>query len=299
MNVHGNPLEYHEDFMSVSCPRCGAAARREASTLDTFVNSSWSYMRYCNPRYEKAMCDPEAVEYWIPCDLDIGGTENVTVANFYFRVVLTWLHRLGLSKESEPFKSSIYHGMVLKDGRKMSKSLGNTVRPADVIEQHGVDTVRFQSMWAARPGNDYNWSDEKLFSSRRFLGGVWHTALEIMAVVGKDEPAKFERDMKTNADKRFARSLGIAVGKIQEAYDAFELQVVCNDLILLWDKTRKFWNRAQGNLTPSNKDLLRQAVHDFLIMLNPIAPHITEELWSRFGNQEMLARKACWTDFEK
>jgi leucyl-tRNA synthetase len=299
MNAHGNPLAYHEGFMSTSCPNCGAAARREASTLDTFVNSSWSYMRYCNPHYESGMCDPEAVDYWVPCDFDIGGTENVTVANFYFRVVLQWLHRLGLAKQSEPFKSSVFHGMVLKDGRKMSKSLGNIVRPSDLIEQYGVDAVRFQSMWAARPDNDYNWSDEKVLSSRRFLGGVWYTSLEIIEVLEKDEPAAFESELKTNADKRFAKSLDIAVGKIQEAYDAFELQAVCNDLILLWEKTRKFWSRAQGNLTQDNRELLRRTVHDFLIMLNPIAPHITEELWLRFGNREMLARKAHWTDLEK
>ncbi|HEX3683078.1 MAG TPA: leucine--tRNA ligase [Bryobacteraceae bacterium] len=299
MNSPGNPLEFHEAFVSTSCPRCGAAARRETSTLDTFVNSSWSYMRYCNPRYAEAMCDPEAVDYWIPCDFDIGGTENVTVANFYFRVVLTWLHRLGLSKESEPFKSSVFHGMVLKDGRKMSKSLGNVVQPADLIEQYGVDAVRFQSMWAARPDNDYNWSDEKVASSRRFLSGVWCTSLEIIAAVGKDERPEFGLDITTNAGKQFARSLGIAVGKIEEAYDAFEFQAVCNDLILLLEKTKKFWNRAQRNLTPENRELLRRGVHDLLIMLNPIAPHITEELWSRFGNQEMLAQKAHWTHLEK
>ena len=299
MNSHGNPLEYHDDFMSASCPSCGAAARREASTLDTFVNSSWSYMRYCNPHYEEGMCDPEAVDYWIPCDFDIGGTENVTVANFYFRVVLKWLHRLGLSKESEPFKSSIFHGMVLKDGRKMSKSLGNIVQPADLIQRYGVDAVRFQSMWAAHPGNDYNWSDEKVSSSRRFLSEVWHTSLEIMEVLEKDEPAEFDRDIKTNAGKQFARSLDIAVSKIQKAYDAFELQAVCNDLILLWEKTEKYWNRTRGNLTPNNRELLRRAVHELLVMLNPIAPHITEELWLRFGNQEMLAQKAHWNDLKK
>ncbi len=296
LDVAGNPLEHHEPFMAVACPNCGAAARREASTLDTFVNSSFSYMRNCNPDYSEGMFDPEAVDYWIPCDLDIGGKENITVANFPFRAILNWLHRLGLSRKPEPYKGSLFHGLVLKDGHKMSKSLGNIIQPGDLIDDYGADAVRFQSMWAARPDNDYNWSDEKAAAARRFLNGVWNTGIEIVEMVGPAAAAGPDLDRLTKAEQKFARSVEIGSSKIESSYDRIELQAVCNDLIMLWDKIRRFWSRAQAHPTPSNQRLLRRALSNFLIMLNPISPHITEELWHRLGNQQMLAEQTDWID---
>ncbi|MCR9256706.1 MAG: leucine--tRNA ligase [Alphaproteobacteria bacterium] len=296
MTRPGNPLEHHERFMATQCPACGRPARREASTLDTFVNSSWSYMRNCNPHYHDGMYDPDAVTYWVPCDFDIGGTENITVANFYFRVVLKWLDRLGLTPMSEPFKSSIFHGMVLKDGRKMSKSLGNVVRPTDLIAEYGVDSVRFQSMWAARPDSDYNWSDEKAAAARRFLTGVWYGVLDLVPVLGQTLPNMDGDPVMTNADKKFANALHVGSGKIQAGYERIEFQAVCNDLMLLWDKLKKYSDRVRAHATRRNIELLRRAVEQFLIMLNPIAPHLTEELWGRLGNPVMLAQSDHWRD---
>ena len=296
MSVGGNPLARHAPFVAASCPSCGAQARRETDTLDTFFNSAWSYMRYCNPGIEEAMCDREAVARWVPCDFDIGGTENILVANFYFRIILNWLHRLGLSTESEPFRSSIFHGMVLKDGLKMSKSLGNIVQPAQLIERYGVDAVRFQSMWAARPVNDYNWSDDRASASRHFLGGVWHTSLEILEALGGAAADDFDAAGMTNFEKKFESNLNFGISKVEKAYETLELQAACNNLMLLWEKIRKFWDRAKSRPTAANRALIRRAVLDFLVMLNPIAPHLTEELWSRFGQGAMLAQAAHWTD---
>ena len=185
----------------------------------------------------------------------------------------------------------------------MSKSLGNVVQPADLIERYGVDAVRFQSLWAARPMNDYNWSEEKASAARHFLGGVWHTSLEILADLesGEGEADAASRTASarsgpTNAEKKFASNLNFGLSKIETAYDTLELQAACNNLMLLWEKIRKFLEKARKSPTPTNRALILRAVTDFLIMLNPIAPHLTEELWSRFGRSEMLAQAAHWTD---
>ena len=296
MDTTGNPLTMHEPFVKTHCPSCGAEARRETSTLDTFVNSSWSYLRYCNPDYKDGMYDPEAVDRWVPCDLDIGGTENITVANFYFRVILTWLNRLGFVSKTEPFKSSIFHGMVLKDGLKMSKSLGNIVRPSELIGRHGVDAVRFQSMWAARPSSDYNWSDEKASMSQRFLANVWSTGSDIIALIQTDNPVELDRGSLTKAEKKFEQNFLFGARKIKRAYDTYELQAVCNNLQLIWEKTQKFIGQGERQLSTNGRELARRALHDFLIMLNPIAPHLTEELWRRFGHREMLAERPHWQE---
>ncbi len=298
LNCNGNPLEHHAEFLAADCPACGATARREASTLDTFVNSSWSYMRNCNPDHHTGFCDTAAVEYWVPSDLDIGGTENITVANFYFRVVLQWLHRLGLTSASEPFKSSIFHGMVLMDGRKMSKSVGNTIRPQDLIRDYGVDAVRFHSMWAARPENDYNWSDEKAAAAQRFLSGVWQTSIDIIQLLERPVSQGSAGTVRTKAEKSFARQFDVGRTKIERSYDTAELQAACNALILLQDKVKKYLGKlqTQTQVTAQQSELLRQALRGMLIMLNPIAPHLTEELWLRMGNSKMLAEHDHWED---
>lgn len=286
----GNLLEHHVEFLNCKCPDCGSAACRETSTLDTFMNNPWAYLRYCNTDYKEAMFDREAVDYWMPCDIGIGGTEQVTVGNFYYRVILNMLKKIGVTKNGEPWEKSLFHGLVMKDGRKMSKSLGNVVEPARLIERFGVDAVRFHTLSMASPESDVNWSEENMEDSYRFLSKVWDMSNEIYLATGSFQDVEADRIIpSTHIQQVFSHHIQVAMEKIAKNYEEFQFQRVCLNLTIFAEKIERFWRRTCNNMMQVNKGLLHKSLKKLFIMMNPVAPHITEELWEQFGNSKMIA----------
>src|SRR5438552_1312107 len=165
----GSPLADVASFVNTTCPRCGGKARRETDTMDTFVDSSWYFLRYCSPRYERGMFERQAADYWMPVDQYIGGIEHAVLHLLYARFYTKVLRDLGLTKVDEPFKALLSQGMVIKDGAKMSKSKGNVVDPDDLIRTYGADTARLFSLFAAPPEKDLDWNDHGVEGSSRFL----------------------------------------------------------------------------------------------------------------------------------
>src|SRR3970040_2013501 len=169
----GSPLADVVSFVNTTCPRCGGKGRRETDTMDTFVESSWYFLRYCCPTYAQGMLDPAAVGYWMPVDQYIGGIEHAVLHLLYSRFYTKVLRDLGLVKVDEPFLALLSQGMVIKDGAKMSKSKGNVVDPDDLIRSFGADTARLFSLFAAPPEKDLDWNDRGVEGASRFLNRVW------------------------------------------------------------------------------------------------------------------------------
>src|SRR5436853_614544 len=173
----GSPLAGVASFVNATCPRCGGPARRETDTMDTFVESSWYFLRYCSPRYDTGMFEPNAAAYWMPVDQYIGGIEHAVLHLLYARFYTKVLRDLGLTKIDEPFMALLSQGMVIKDGAKMSKSKGNVVSDDYVREKYGADTGRLLELFAAPPEKDLEWNDQGIEGAPRFLNRVWRFVL--------------------------------------------------------------------------------------------------------------------------
>ncbi len=169
----GSPLAEVASFVNAVCPKCGGPARRDTDTMDTFVESSWYFLRYCSPTYDRGMFEPDAAAYWMPVDQYIGGIEHAVLHLLYARFYTKALRDLGMLKVDEPFLALLSQGMVIKDGAKMSKSKGNVVDPDDLIRRYGADTARLFSLFAAPPEKDLDWNDRGVEGASRFLNRVW------------------------------------------------------------------------------------------------------------------------------
>src|SRR5215475_7399232 len=186
----GSPLADVASFVNARCPTCGGRARRETDTMDTFVDSSWYFLRYCSPRYEGGMFDPAAADYWMPVDQYIGGIEHAVLHLLYARFYTKVLRDLGLTKVDEPFQALLSQGMVIKDGAKMSKSKGNIVDPDELIRTFGADTARLFSLFAAPPEKDLDWNDHGVEGASRFLNRVWRFVVQHGEEIRGAQPVK-------------------------------------------------------------------------------------------------------------
>ncbi len=188
----GSPLAEVASFVNATCPKCGGKARRDTDTMDTFVESSWYFLRYCSPTYDRGMFEPGAAAYWMPVDQYIGGIEHAVLHLLYARFYTKVLRDLGMLKCDEPFRALLSQGMVIKDGAKMSKSKGNVVDPDDLIRRYGADTARLFSLFAAPPEKDLDWNDRGVEGASRFLNRIWrfvHNHLdELNGAVGEVQP---------------------------------------------------------------------------------------------------------------
>ena len=181
-----SPLLKAQEFLNTTCPQCGGPARRETDTMDTFVCSSWYYLRYCSPRDEEQAMDKEKVDYWMPVDQYIGGVEHAILHLLYSRFFMKVLYDQGLVPADEPFTNLLTQGMVLKEGSKMSKSKGNVVSPEEIIEHYGADTARLFILFAAPPERDLDWSDQGVEGAYRFINRVWRLVQRYRRRGGRD-----------------------------------------------------------------------------------------------------------------
>ena len=270
-----SPLAQSESFVNCTCPKCGKPARRETDTMDTFICSSWYYLRYTDPHNDKLPFDKDKVNYWAPVDQYIGGIEHAILHLLYSRFFTKVLRDAGMVDFSEPFTNLLTQGMVLKDGSKMSKSKGNVVSPEEIISQYGADTARLFILFAAPVDRDLDWSDEGVAGASRFLKRVWRImeTFETQIKAGQDE---YDVSSLTEEEKELRRVLHTTIKKVTEDIrDRFMFNTAISSIMELVNAFYAFQNSETVN-----GNLVREVSVAIIKMLAPFAPHITEELWS-------------------
>lgn len=270
-----SPLAQSESFVNCTCPKCGKPARRETDTMDTFICSSWYYLRYTDPHNDKMPFAKDKVNYWAPVDQYIGGIEHAILHLLYSRFFTKVLRDAGMVDFAEPFTNLLTQGMVLKDGGKMSKSKGNVVSPEEIIGQYGADTARLFILFAAPVDRDLDWSDDGVAGAYRFLRRVWRI-MEIFEDKIKSSSDEYDITALTAEEKELRRVLHTTIKKVTEDIrDRFMFNTAISSIMELVNAFYAF----QDSKT-INGGLVREVSLNLLKMLAPFAPHITEELWS-------------------
>ena len=282
-----SPITTSKSFVDTVCPCCGKPAKREVDTMDTFVDSSWYFLRYCDAHNDKAPFAKEKADYWMNVDQYIGGVEHAILHLMYARFFQMFLHDIGLSKEEEPFRNLLTQGMVIKDGAKMSKSLGNVVSPAEIQARYGSDTARLFILFAAPPEKELDWSDEGVEGSYRFLNRVYRLVYEYINDIRGDAEVPAEFKAKNEADKSLNYMLNAAIKKVTEdAGGRFNFNTAIASIMELVNEMYKYKN---GDI---NLPLFNKAIETLLTLLDPFSPHIAEELWSQLGHEDRLYNRA-------
>ena len=285
-----SPLAQSEEFVHCTCPKCGGPARRETDTMDTFICSSWYYMRYTDPHNEKEPFSAEKVNYWMPVDQYIGGIEHAILHLLYSRFFTKVLKDAGLVNFNEPFKNLLTQGMVIKDGSKMSKSKGNVVSPEEIISKYGADTARLFILFAAPPERDLEWSDQGVEGSYRFLNRVWRIVTNFATQV---EAGAVEQSVAelTKEEKQLRRVLHLTIRKVTEDIgERFNFNTAISAIMELVNEFYTFKDQQTVN-----NGLIREVVMALIKLLAPFAPHMTEELWHTII-KEGSVHKAAWPE---
>jgi len=264
----GNPLETCREFVQTKCPKCHEKAERDTDTMDTFVDSSWYFLRYGSPKYEKAPFDKEAAEYWMPVDQYIGGIEHAILHLLYARFFTKALRDLGLATVDEPFARLLTQGMVIKDGAKMSKSLGNVVDPADISVKYGPDTARLFILFAALPEKELDWSDKGVNGSFRFLNRVYNLVNENLSHISLKHYDWHELDGK---DKYVLSKMHLTIKNVTEHIEKFEFSLAIGKIMEYVDVLQKYKGVS--------KDVFGEAIKNLTLLMLPFTPHSSEELW--------------------
>lgn len=286
-----SPLAQAEDFVNCTCPKCGAPAKRETDTMDTFICSSWYYMRYADPHNDKAPFSKDAINYWLPVDQYIGGIEHAILHLLYSRFFTKVLKDAGLVEFDEPFTNLLTQGMVIKDGSKMSKSKGNVVSPEEIIKKYGADTARLFILFAAPPERDLEWSDQGVEGAWRFIQRVWRIILSYADKV-KENPT-FDVKALTKEEKELFRILNVTIEKVTE--DIGTRGTFNTAISSIMELVNAFYVfKKDGNL---NAGLAREVVINLIKLLAPFAPHVTEELWQQIG-QTGSVHHTTWPTFD-
>lgn len=288
-----SPLAQSESFVNCTCPKCGKPARRETDTMDTFICSSWYYLRYTDPHNDKLPFAKDKVNYWAPVDQYIGGIEHAILHLLYSRFFTKVLRDAGMVDFAEPFTNLLTQGMVLKDGGKMSKSKGNVVSPEEIIGQYGADTARLFILFAAPVDRDLDWSDDGVAGAYRFLRRVWRI-MEIFEDKIKTSSDDYDITALTAEEKELRRVLHTTIKKVTEDIrDRFMFNTAISSIMELVNAFYAF----QDSKT-INGGLVREVSLNLLKMLAPFAPHITEELWSILVAQGSIHQQQ-WPKYEE
>ena len=270
-----SPLATSKTFQDTVCPVCGKPAKRELDTMDTFLDSSWYFLRYCDARNTEEAFSKEKVDYWMNVDQYIGGVEHAILHLMYARFFQMALYDLGYVSQEEPFENLLTQGMVIKDGAKMSKSLGNVVSPAEIIEKYGADTARLFILFAAPPERELDWSDQGVEGSYRFINRVYRMVYEFSQKC-KDVPDTYE--VKNEADKSLVYWMNYAIKKVSDDVgDRFNFNTAISTIMELVNEMYKY---KEGDI---NQGLYGAAIKTLIILLAPFVPHVTEEMWEHLG----------------
>ena len=271
-----SPLAQSESFVNCTCPKCGGPAKRETDTMDTFICSSWYYLRYTDPHNAEKPFARDKVNYWAPVDQYIGGIEHAILHLLYSRFFTKVLRDAGLVDFNEPFKNLLTQGMVIKDGSKMSKSKGNVVSPEEIIAKYGADTARLFILFAAPVERDLEWSDQGVEGAYRFLNRVWRIVGHFEETI-KGASDTYDVSALTGEEKDLRRILHVTIQKVtDDISDRFMFNTAISSVMELVNAFYAFQDS-----TTVNAGLVREVSLNIIKMLAPFAPHMTEELWSR------------------
>ncbi|MFH1895074.1 MAG: leucine--tRNA ligase [archaeon] len=278
----GNPLDSIKSFVETKCPKCKGKARRETDTMDTFFDSSWYFLRYCSPKAKKVF-EGKEVSYWMPVDQYIGGIEHAIMHLMYARFFTKAIRDLKLIKFDEPFEKLLTQGMVLKDGKAMSKSFGNVVDPGKIIEEFGPDTVRVFILFASNPESEMEWEDKGTENTFKFLNRVYSLVEENLE--------NFKKKKKFNSSKEILLETKTqrAVKNVTEFISGFELNKAISELMKLTSELQKFREKESVVFLEGTKKLV--------LMMNPFAPHSSEELWEMLGGKGFASLEK-WPEFD-
>ena len=281
-----SPLMSHEEFKKTRCPICGGPATREVDTMDTFVDSSWYYLRYINPHDDDKPFDPDDVNRWLPVDQYIGGVEHAVLHLLYSRFVTKVLHDLGYLDFEEPFENLFTQGMIYKDGAKMSKSKGNTVSPDDMVEKYGADTLRMYILFMGPPEKDAEWSDQGIEGVHRFIRKLWN-CYSIMMDEIKSVNTPDESVVNGEAEENLRRMLHTTIKKVTEDIEGdFHFNTAISRMMELTNELWKYLNTTKKK--DWNLKLLRAIAEKFLLIISPFTPHLAEELWRMLGKDGFI-----------
>jgi leucyl-tRNA synthetase len=306
-----SPLAHIPEFVNTTCPDCGGPARRETDTMDTFVDSSWYFFRFCDPKNTEIPFDPEKVAYWGPVDFYSGGVEHAILHLIYSRFFTRVFRDLGMTHISEPFSRLLTQGMVLKSGQVMSKSKGNVVDPDDMIQKFGADALRLYVMFVAPPEKEIEWTDAGLEGSFRFLARVWRLVDQLAETIGGEGiPAPGEVELN-DAERALRRKthetikrvtldldprvhLNTAVSAMMELVN--ELYAFCSksECIPLGDATARVGTVERAGTIA----VLKEAIDALVRMLSPFTPHMAEELWEALGHTGGIVA-ASWPEHDE
>ncbi|HWD97591.1 MAG TPA: class I tRNA ligase family protein, partial [Bryobacteraceae bacterium] len=278
-----SPLNDVPEFVNVKCPRCGADARRETDTMDTFVDSSWYFYRYCDARNSSAPYDKAKIDYWFPIDQYIGGVEHAILHLIYSRFWTKMMRDIGLTSNDEPVRKLFTQGMVLANGAKMSKSKGNVVDAMGVAEKYGADTARMFALFAAPPEKDMDWTDAGVEGLYRFLGRVYRFATR--------NPPPDQNKGDGSADAAVLRKLHQTLEKITGDFDSrwhFNTSIAA---------LMELVNELYASETRISAAALAQSIRILTLILAPFAPYIAQELWAEQGNSGPVFKQE-WPDYD-
>ena len=283
-------LAHYENFVRTSCPECGGPARRETDTMDTFICSSWYFMRYTDPKNQQAAFETQKADYWMPVDQYIGGIEHAVLHLLYARFFTKVLHDAGMLKAVEPFTRLLAQGMVYKDGAKMSKSKGNVVSPDEIVERYGADTGRLFILFAAPPEKDLDWSDQGVEGCHRFLRRVWRLVEEVAGQAGwSGNPAG-------PAEVALARAVHAALKKVTEDIEQrFNFNTAISAIMELVNAIYAY--RQETAPSGQHRATLLEALEKLVLMLAPFAPHLAEEAWRMLGHDTSVHLQS-WPSFD-
>ncbi len=294
----GSPLEKAAGFVNTTCPRCGGPARRETDTMDTFVDSSWYFFRYCSPKDTERPFEPAAADYWMPVDLYIGGVEHAILHLIYSRFFTKVLRDSGMTTVSEPFPHYLAQGMVTMDGSAMSKSKGNIVDPDEIIKRYGADALRLFILFASPPEREFAWCEDGLEGCWRFLNRVWGLFEENLDLFTDATGAAGASG--AGADETTARTLKKVhqtIRKVTEDIEnRFHLNTAISSIMELFNALRK--DRDALRALPEGRAALKLGLETLAQLLSPFSPHVTEELWEQSGHKGLLMRSP-WPEYDR
>ena len=290
-----SPLATSEEFLHCKCPKCGADATRETDTMDTFLCSSWYYLRYTDAHNDKMPFDKDVNNYWGPVDQYIGGIEHAILHLLYSRFFVKVLRDAGLVDYDEPFSNLLTQGMVIKDGAKMSKSLGNVVSPEEILSKYGADTARLFILFAAPPERELEWSDQGVEGSFRFLNRIWRIVQAFEAVLAQ-KVTEYDHSNLSEADKDLRRVLHSSIKKVTNDIETrFNFNTAISTMMELVNALYAYKEAAKE----TNAGLIYEAISDLIKMMSPFVPHITEELWRGAIDANSSVHEQSWPECDE
>ncbi|ADQ15126.1 leucine--tRNA ligase [Halanaerobium hydrogeniformans] len=291
-----SPLKKVDEFVNTTCPQCGGAAKRETDTMDTFVDSSWYFLRYTDANNEHKAFSKAKADKWFPVDQYIGGIEHAILHLLYSRFFTKVVHDMGMAEAVEPFTNWLAQGMVLKDGAKMSKSKGNVVDPKDILEEYGADTARLFILFASPPEKDLEWSNKGVEGANRFLNRVWRYITENIEIIRSGEGEVIADELDKEAKKLY-RIMHSSIKKVSEDIgERLNFNTAISAIMELTNEVYSYLNDRDN--AEINSSLLRAAAENTLLLLAPFAPFLSEELWEKIGYEESI-HKGSWPEYNE